>query len=369
VGDHARNQLIAEVIAFANAYGGTLVLGIRETDNKPARAGGITPVPRCIELAERLRLQCRDCIEPQVPLLELAGVPTEDDGTGVVVIRVPRSRMAPHRHTVTRECYIRRADRTEKMTMREIQDLTLQVERGLAAIKARFEARREDFAKQLETRHGRAYGLRATLIPLAPVYIERVHSNDAARPPLHSFSGTSGNGGPYELFLPHTGYPNWRPILRGTQTTVGNENFLVLLEAHCDGLVEYMAFVKGRDDQPFQIFAGWFMGLICNVLCAAERFRQAADAPEVEYGLELEITTRASGLLIGRYGGSRLGDRLGPFPVGQTIFPRYSVGPTSEFQTLSALIERDFWHAAGHDSSDPMIVDFAKAFHDLGFSD
>ena len=54
--------------------------------------------------------------------------------------------MAPHRHTVTKECYIRRADRTEKMTMREIQDLTLQVERGLVKIERRFGEREELFA-------------------------------------------------------------------------------------------------------------------------------------------------------------------------------------------------------------------------------
>ena len=66
------------------------------------------------------------------------------------VFHVPRSRMAPHRHTANKECYVRRADRTEKMTMREIQELTLQVERGLAAIERRFEERRELFSAQFD---------------------------------------------------------------------------------------------------------------------------------------------------------------------------------------------------------------------------
>ncbi len=133
IGDRARNELLEEVISFSNAYGGTLVVGVAETDDKPARAAAICALPRCVELAERLRLQCRDCIEPQIPLLEVIGVPTESDGSGVVIFKVPRSRMAPHRHAVTKECYIRRADRTERMTMREIQDLTLQVQRGLVS--------------------------------------------------------------------------------------------------------------------------------------------------------------------------------------------------------------------------------------------
>src|SRR5438876_302416 len=61
IGDRARNELIAEVIAFANAFGGTMVLGIAETDDKPARAKNPAPLPKCVELADRLRLQCRDC--------------------------------------------------------------------------------------------------------------------------------------------------------------------------------------------------------------------------------------------------------------------------------------------------------------------
>ena len=47
-----RDRILREVVAFANAYGGVLVLGIDESDEKPAVATGITPVPRCADLAE-----------------------------------------------------------------------------------------------------------------------------------------------------------------------------------------------------------------------------------------------------------------------------------------------------------------------------
>jgi hypothetical protein len=104
--------------------------------------------------------------------------------------------MAPHRHTVTKECYIRRADRTEKMTMREIQDLTLQVERGLAGIERQFQEQRERFARRFAVYRGRnmhAIGLRATLVPVTPIYLDRVHGNDAATPPSHTLYGTTGD--------------------------------------------------------------------------------------------------------------------------------------------------------------------------------
>jgi predicted HTH transcriptional regulator len=70
IGDKARNELLEEVIAFANAFGGTLILGVTETKGKPARAADINPIPRCHDLAERLRLQIRDCIDPQIPIVE-----------------------------------------------------------------------------------------------------------------------------------------------------------------------------------------------------------------------------------------------------------------------------------------------------------
>lgn len=367
VGDFARNKILEEIIAFANAYGGVLVIGISETAKKPARAAGIVPLPECAELAERLRLQCRDCIEPQVPLIEVAGVPTEENGCGVVVFRVPKSQMAPHRHTVTRECYTRRADRTEKMTMREIQDLTLLVERGLAALGAKFEVRREEFVKEFQVfvaDRERAYGVRATLMPLTPLYIERVHNNDKVTPPLLTLTGMVGEDGPYELFVPVYG-EQWCPIMRGTRCVTSNDDLTLRREAFCDGLIEYAMLYRRERPQP-RIFPSWIFGLVTNALCAVERFRRAADAPEVEYGLEFELQVIGEELPVGLYGHNHFGYQLGPFPAGQSLFPRYSIGSPDEFARTTTLLERDFWHTAGHDTGQGIEVNYAAAFEALG---
>jgi hypothetical protein len=55
VGDYARNTLTTEIVACANTYGGTMVLGIAETSDKPNRARSVSPLPQCCELATRLR--------------------------------------------------------------------------------------------------------------------------------------------------------------------------------------------------------------------------------------------------------------------------------------------------------------------------
>ncbi len=368
IGDRARNKILEEVIAFANAYGGTLLLGISESDDKPARAAGIMPLPRCADLAERLRLQCRDCIEPQVSLLEVGAVPIEDDGSGVIVIRVPKSRMAPHRHSATKECYIRRADRSEKMTMREIQDLTLQVERGLAAIDAAFDTRFSLFVERLRNFKGggeHAFGIRATVLPLEPIFIDRVHNVDAVRPPSQRLSARIGDSQPFDVLVPPYSL-TWKPILRGSRGVDSYKSYESTAEVHCNGLIEYRHLERLKDNDPLRLYPSWVMGMAANALYGAERFRRAAGTPGVEYGLEIGIGNLGGELPVGGYTGRAQVRLLGPFPGGHTVFPRYSVGPPEDFRSLTAVFGRDFWHAAGHDWDDSIEVDYASVLPELG---
>ncbi|GEM_PF-5822237 len=66
------------------------------------------------------------------------------------------------------------------------------------------------------------------------------------------------------------------------------------------------------------------------------------------------------------YGGvDAYGRSLGPFPTGNIVFPRYSVGPPDEFPMAATVLERDFWHAAGRDFKDFLVIDFEKALREL----
>jgi hypothetical protein len=53
IGDYARDEILAEIVAFANADGGTLVLGLHETKTEPRRAERLEPLPNCEGLARR----------------------------------------------------------------------------------------------------------------------------------------------------------------------------------------------------------------------------------------------------------------------------------------------------------------------------
>ncbi len=101
-------------------------------------------------------------------------------------------------------------------------------------------------------------------------------------------------------------------------------------------------------------------------MCGAERFRQAAGASEVEYGLELEISRTGPDLAIGKYGANPFNDRLGPISEDQIVFPRYSVGPPQEYSALCKVLERDFWNAAGHEFENLVEIDFQAAFARIG---
>jgi hypothetical protein len=103
------------------------------------------------------------------------------------------------------------------------------------------------------------------------------------------------------------------------------------------------------------------MGLVGNALCAVERFRRAAGAPDIEFGLEFEICINGPEMPVPGYGSSVVSRDLGHFPKDQTIFPRYSVGAFNEFASVTALLENDFWNAAGCDWDQHLEIDYARA--------
>jgi predicted HTH transcriptional regulator len=102
IGDRARDGILPEIVGFANARGGTLVLGVAETKDKPPRAHAIEPLPRIGELSRRFEDQARSCIDPPLTRLQARAIDT-GDGKGVIIFRVGASRAAPHRLSTTRD--------------------------------------------------------------------------------------------------------------------------------------------------------------------------------------------------------------------------------------------------------------------------
>ena len=77
IGDRAKDALLKEAVGFANVYGGALLLGIGESEGKPPVAARISPIPRCVNLAERLKL-----VFDSRAVFRLVGLGKKPDFTG-----------------------------------------------------------------------------------------------------------------------------------------------------------------------------------------------------------------------------------------------------------------------------------------------
>ena len=356
IGDFAKDKILKEVVAFANAHGGALLLGIKESDAKPPVAAEILPIPRCADLAERLKLVFRDCVEPQLPRLEVFAVPTESE-SGVIIMRVGRSRLAPHRVTKTLVCPIRRSDRCEDMTMREIQDMTLNVSRGLERLERRLRERSERFQQEfdrLQTPED-AFGIRLTATPVGEeIQIDRVFHQSSI---INEFSmqwrtvKRQLNFNRHTLVSPfNPPSSDWRPILRGTRAerysdrSKHSNNYY--RELHCDGLVELGIVVCSAEFRSEPLFSpDWIVVMFANVAVWADHVRKQADAPTTEYALEVEISVAGDAVLA--YEDVFPSDLTLP----NVIFPRYPLNDYTEIPRLLTSFELDCWNSFHKDIS------------------
>jgi hypothetical protein len=88
VGELARNEILAEIVAFANADGGTLILGMHETKDEPRCAEDLVPLPNCEALAKRLADAAEDIIEPRMAAIATRAITSNADGHDHVLLRV-----------------------------------------------------------------------------------------------------------------------------------------------------------------------------------------------------------------------------------------------------------------------------------------
>src|ERR1700687_2950994 len=128
---YARDHLLREVIAFANAQGGNVIVGMDEGPDDPPRAAAICPIPRIHDLATRMQNAAQACIDPVLPGLRIHGIEVGGAaGEGVLLFRTGPPPAGPHRVANDGHAYIRRGASSVKMMMREIQDLTIDLLRG-----------------------------------------------------------------------------------------------------------------------------------------------------------------------------------------------------------------------------------------------
>ena len=380
IGDYAKREILEEVVAFANAYGGVLLIGIEESKTKPSVATKISPVPRCADLAERLKHVFRDCVDPKFVRVDIDRILAKDRceckdecGCGVVIIRVGKSRLAPHqvRFQKTRICTIRRADRCDEMTMGEIQNMTLNVSRGLELLDKRLSERSERFQEEFSrlSNPQSALGIRLTAVPVVDeIRFDRVFQQGRIVNDLEMSWGKAkvaeeNQNGQRELenttlaFWPSSWPPSfWRPLLRGARATTRYDadtpdpSFLPYRfghqEIYCDGLLElgYLSITDENDKSLFLLDPDWPIVMFANLAVWADHVRNQAGAPTVEYALEVETYNWGDAGFVGK---DRYFERNPKLPNEK--FPRYPLNDRDGIAELLTWFRRDFWNSMGED--------------------
>jgi Putative DNA-binding domain len=349
--NYARDRLFREIVAFANAQGGTLILGIEETEDNPPRAAAVRPIPRVHDLAIRLEEAARACIDPRLPALQARGIEMDDAGGGVLIFRVTPSPVGPHRVDGDGHAFIRRGATSMKMTMREIQDLTLNLARGVELLDAVFTGRATAFAHWLQhSLPGEGGGVRITAVPLAPLpRIQRIAGNLQTPEIPPCYVAKEGDRAT-DLLVPRHGFD--RPIVRGLRRNAHDDSTRVdILES---GLVDL--WHHNPLTQRLHLHLTWFLGAYLSVLDYVDWMRSVADAPDWEFAIELGFDVRA-------LSGPRL--VLGEIHIpGSTIeiadvpitFPRIPSRNRSDREDIINLVVRDLLDAAGDQSAWPRLV-------------
>ena len=130
-----RKESLYDVTALANAYGGTILLGIRTDGDIPVEIVG---VENAAAVQSNLQKRAIASIDPRIPGLRIRVV--QASGKDVVVIYVPRSGRSPHMVTLegTNKFYRRHGKDKLLMSVDEIGDAFLltghRVEHGLSTI-------------------------------------------------------------------------------------------------------------------------------------------------------------------------------------------------------------------------------------------
>jgi hypothetical protein len=363
VGDYARDEILAEIVAFANADGGTLVLGLHETKTEPRVAERLEPLPNCEGLAQRLLDTTEDVIEPRLAAINVRAVLASDDGTGYVLMRVGKSLSGPHRLSTTREFYVRRNERASRMSVREIKDRTLELARQGDQIRL-----------MLNERRASANDLFASLmdepskgIPPLLVRVTAFPASTQDIPDITQNQKLWWQGGAFKMTVDGTDYTceypsrefNDRPSVRlrslVSQPNSDREGSFRLLRA--DGLVEFCLVHPTRE--PFRgnsvrLYWGWLIGLLAATVSQVDRLRTLLAWDSIEYGLEVEVWAVAPLVMMWNdrqfQGGTEVKDDL-PLKL-----PLYSLSRGEDYDSLISMIVRDIFNACGSSTAPACVV-------------
>jgi hypothetical protein len=372
VSDYARDTIAEEMAAFANAYGGVLIIGIAESDDNPARASALGLLIRdCVNCAARLEPAIRSRFDPPIQGFDLRALPSPDgNGEGVLVLRVPASSLAPHGVGRPPECYVRRGAVKEPATMRDLQNIfwetrtrnerirALQLERqeflrGIIAQKAKgtlYSAYTRGFVPA----ERRFLAFRCTCIPVQSLGLAGIAGellvSPISRPRFTDVTTFAAFGtGSFPL--------GWSPKSHGARATDGDYSVWTIGD---DGLLEAAGLSLARDHSggKNEHYPGWFTIPVAQSLVMSDKLRIKAGRPDVPFIVDCQFM---------HDGSARAALNAGDGATVVAPDENVAIGPfvverRADIPTVFSEIEREIWFGLGVSAVRPTMINFQEAF-------
>jgi Putative DNA-binding domain len=373
IGRVARDDIAKEVVAFANAYGGVIIVGIDETEDHPPRAKNLASpqIPSVADCAERLVRALRSIVDPPLPMLDVRGVVSSATGEGVVLIRVPSSPSAPHGFGTPPAAYVRHGSESKPLSMRELQSMFFERRTRLERVTSR-QNELSAFAQELwaSRRHGESQGaipsldlpaiqFRCSLAPTDDLAVDNFPDRFLGSPQA-SPRPEIGNEMTSVVELP-TWTSEWRRRYRAVDHIKNDGRRYWQVSLAADGVFNQISIVAGNDGELFRITPGWYAKVILQGMIIVEWLRRWASRPDIEYALDGEFWNAGAQVCTSRNRGEW---DFVPF-LHESIGP-YSIGNRATFQETFDVIERELWDAFRLRRQQELKFDLTKVFQSIG---
>lgn len=369
IGDYARDAILSELVSFANTEGGTLVLGVHESNTEPRHAIKLEALPNCSTLVKRILDAAEDVVEPRIPTISGRAFPIEEGGAGYIVLRVARSLFGPHRLRSTGHFYVRRGERCVKMDVREIKELTLELARTGDKIEEGFQERRNASAQTfVNLRAAEDKGglgpllIRVSALPLNLAVISELTSNQNLWWTGDRFSIRVGNAD-YDCAYPAREFDQTPEIrLRSLIKFNDPESGGCMRLLRSDGLVEFSLIHPKTEPRMSgrvvaRLYMSWFISLLVGAIAQVHLLRKMLAWDAIEYGLEIEVMSDQPLELAWQDRGFSGRKIKSDMPI---FLPRYSISPSTNYDDIVAAAIKDLFNASGSSYDGDLTVPWSQ---------
>ncbi|MBR1246131.1 ATP-binding protein [Bradyrhizobium sp. AUGA SZCCT0169] len=369
IGNTARDDIAKEVVAFANAYGGVVIVGIEETDDNPKRAASIwePQIPKVVDCASRLEQSLRSVIDPPLPMLEVRGVESSD-GYGIIILRVGASPSAPHGHGRPVNAYVRRGTSSEPLTMRDMQSIFYERRTRLERISRIVDdqiTQANTIADDWRSGHLTAPQTNEFLDNSSGLLFQLflIGSEDFAIDNLPDLIRHERQKIPVPSFNGFVDFPTWSNEwsrgYRSISYARGYGRRLSKVEIGADGVIKILLIKADNRFHP-----DWFSKVIVQGLVLAEWLRRWRGRTDIEFILHGSFQKAGNPAIPSKFDGF---DSLISIPWDSASIGPYSVTSRSEFPSIHDIIERELWNLFCADRENDYALNWDDISRSAGF--